>query len=42
MEDNTRCNNGLFGGLFGCDNNMIWIVLILLFCCNGFGNKGCC
>ncbi len=38
--------NGLFGG-DGCgcgDNSCIWIILLLLFCGNGFGGCGssCC
>jgi len=40
-EDGRCCEKkgcGLFGGLFGGDNNMILIIIVfLLFCTNGFG-----
>lgn len=33
----NRCGNGIFGG-----NNCIWIILLLLFCGgNGCGNDSC-
>ncbi len=41
----NSCNNGCGNGLFG-GGNCCWIILLLLFCGNGFGtgfgnNNGC-
>ena len=40
MPENRGC------GLFGGDNDCLWIIilLIILFCCcgNNNGNRGCC
>jgi hypothetical protein len=29
------------GNIFGNNNSMIWILLLLCFCGNGFGDSGC-
>lgn len=31
------CGSGGFGGFGGGNNSIIWIILLLCFCCGGFG-----